>query len=121
MPLRLGFWPEMLIIELRIQEVNSIEAIKNAVEANLGAAFVSRAAIEKEVELGRLSILTIKDLPLSRPLLCITDPGRYCSLAVRAFIRALFGLTVVTVPDGCIARLLQVCACVLIQLHACSC
>ena len=91
-----------------VQEVNSVEAIKTAVEENLGAAFVSRTAVEKEVELGRLAVLSVKDTPLSRPLLCITDPGRYCSLAVRAFIRALFGLTVVTVPDGCFPQIVEV-------------
>ena len=60
------------------QEVNSVEAIKSAVEANLGAAFVSATAVDKERLLGRLSILRIQDVPLSRTLYCVTDPARYC-------------------------------------------
>lgn len=60
------------------QEVNSVEAIKSAVEANLGAAFVSAAAVAKERQLGRLAVLRIQDIPLSRTLLCVTDPTRYC-------------------------------------------
>lgn len=55
-----------------------MEAIKSAVEANLGAAFVSAAAIDKERQLGRLAVLRIQDVPLSRTLYCITDPARYC-------------------------------------------
>ena len=62
----------------RLQEVNSVEAIKSAVEANLGAAFVSAAAIAKEKELGNLAVLRIQDIPLSRTLQCVTDPARYC-------------------------------------------
>ena len=60
------------------QEVNSVEAIKSAVEANLGAAFVSAAAVAKEKELGDLAVLRIQDIPLSRTLQVVTDPARYC-------------------------------------------
>ena len=60
------------------QEVNSVEAIKSAVEANLGAAFVSAAAVAKEKELGNLAVLRIQDIPLSRTLQVVTDPARYC-------------------------------------------
>ena len=61
-----------------LQEVNSVEAIKSAVEANLGAAFVSAAAVAKEKELGNLAVLRIQDVPLSRTLQVVTDPARYC-------------------------------------------
>lgn len=78
-----------------------MEAIKNAVEVGLGAAFVSRAAVEKEVALGRLVVLTVLGVPLQRTLLCVTDPVRYCSQAVRAFIQEMFGLTIDTCAAGC--------------------
>jgi len=65
-------------VAIALQEVNSVEAIKSAVEANLGAAFVSAAAISKEKQLGRLAVLRIQDIPLSRTLYCVTDPTRYC-------------------------------------------
>lgn len=55
-----------------------MEAIKSAVEANLGAAFVSAAAVAKEKELGNLAVLRIQDIPLSRTLQVVTDPARYC-------------------------------------------
>ena len=78
-----------------------MEAIKNAVEVGLGAAFVSRSAVEKEVALGRLAVLTVRGVPLRRTLLCVTDPVRYCSQAVRAFIQEMFGLTIATSESGC--------------------
>ena len=78
-----------------------MEAIKSSVEANLGVAFVSAAAIEKEMELGRLHAVRIRGVPLSRTLLCVTDPARYCSKAARALIRELFGLNVELAPQGC--------------------
>ena len=129
-----------------------MEAIKKAVEVGLGAAFVSRAAVHNEVQLGRLAVLHVEvppppapghgtrtpsvaarpyasslagpllhgaemdpvtacpvvlrlcgatqGVPLSRQLMCVTDPVRYCSHAVRAFIRQMFGLTVQTTAQN---------------------
>ena len=77
-----------------------MESIKNAVEVGLGVAFVSRSAVEKEIALGRLVVLTVRGVPLQRTLLCVTDPVRYCSQAVRAFIQEMFGLTIQTTAAG---------------------
>ena len=158
-----------------------MEAIKRAVEVGLGAAFMSRAAVQNELQLGLLSAVEIEahlpilafvlcahaamrccrsrvltasvpcvspllltsdaalrsrrcalmhlgqpaaeqpdllamashlvnfpvgmglqGVPLRRCLNCVTDPVRYCSHAVRAFIREMFGLTVQTSPIGCL-------------------
>jgi DNA-binding transcriptional LysR family regulator len=43
-------------------ELNSVEAIKNAVQSGLGAAFVSVSAISKELELGVLHWVKIEDI-----------------------------------------------------------
>jgi DNA-binding transcriptional LysR family regulator len=73
---------------LRVEmELNSIEAIKNAVQAGLGAAFVSVTAIEKELEMGVLHIAPIKDVEVRRDLSVILNPNRYRSKAAQAFIR----------------------------------
>jgi len=56
--------------------VNSVEAIKGAVAVGLGAAFVSAAAVTKEVAAGSLAALRIAGLPLTRTLRVITDPAR---------------------------------------------
>ncbi|MBF2019421.1 MAG: LysR family transcriptional regulator [Hydrococcus sp. C42_A2020_068] len=68
-------------------ELNSIEAIKNAVQAGLGAAFVSVTAIEKELQMGVLHIAPIRDVEVRRTLSVAINPNRYRSKAAEAFIR----------------------------------
>lgn len=74
-----------------MQECNSVEAIKNAVKCNLGVAFVSKLAVQQEVETGQLHALTVKGIPLTRSLCCVADPVRYQSRAVRALVNQMFG------------------------------
>ncbi len=68
-------------------ELNSIEAIKNAVQAGLGAAFVSVSAIEKELQIGLLHRTSVEDVVVKRMLSVIVNPSRYRSKAAEAFIR----------------------------------
>ena len=74
--------PKRLKIEM---ELNSIEAIKNAVQSGLGAAFVSTTAIEKELEMGALHRAKIENMVVKRTLSVIVNPNRYCSKAAEAF------------------------------------
>lgn len=74
--------PKRLKIEM---ELNSIEAIKNAVQSGLGAAFVSTTAIEKELQMGVLHRAKINDVTVGRTLSVIVNPNRYCSKAAEAF------------------------------------
>lgn len=55
-------------------ELNSVEAIKNAVQSGLGAAFVSVSAIAKELELGVLQWVKIEDIVIKRTLSIIVNP-----------------------------------------------
>ena len=66
-------------------ELSSIEAIKAAVQAGLGVAFISATAIEKEISLGVLRRLKVEGLQLLRPLTLLTHPQRYESRAARVF------------------------------------
>ncbi len=66
-------------------ELSSIEAIKAAVQADLGVAFVSATAIEKEIHLGVLRRVQVSGLTLRRPLSLLTDPQRYESRAAKVF------------------------------------
>lgn len=76
--------------ELKIKmELNSIEAIKNAVQAGLGAAFVSITAIEKELKMGILHRAHVEDLKITRTLCVILSPNRYRSRAADAFIKEI--------------------------------
>ncbi len=74
--------PKRLKIEM---ELNSIEAIKNAVQSGLGAAFVSTTAIEKELQMGVLHQAKIENVFVRRTLSVIINPNRYCSKAAEAF------------------------------------
>ncbi|MBD2101167.1 LysR family transcriptional regulator [Leptolyngbya sp. FACHB-261] len=75
---------------LRVEmELNSIEAIKNAVQSGLGAAFVSVTAIEKELQLGALQQIHLDDIVIRRTLSLITNPNRYRSKAAEVFSREI--------------------------------
>jgi DNA-binding transcriptional LysR family regulator len=77
-----GVDPRQLAIAM---ELNSIEAIKNAVQAGLGAAFLSVTAIEKELQMGALQQVRIDGVIIKRMLLQIRNPNRYRSKATEAF------------------------------------
>ena len=66
-------------------ELNSIEAIKNAVQSGLGAAFVSTSAIAKELQMGVLHRTPIEGVVVKRTLWLICNPNRYRSKAAEAF------------------------------------
>ncbi|MEY3435072.1 MAG: lysR transcriptional regulator [Pseudomonadota bacterium] len=66
-------------------ELNSVEAIKNAVQSGLGASFVSISAISKELELGLLHCAKIEDITIKRTLSIIINPHKYTSKASEKF------------------------------------
>ena len=66
-------------------ELNSIEAIKNAVQSGLWAAFISVSAITKELELGLIHWLKIDNISIKRMLCIIENPNRYKSKAYKNF------------------------------------
>jgi len=74
------------IQRLKIEmELNSIEAIKNAVQFGLGAAFLPVVSIERELSSGSLHKPYMSDLSVKRELKLITNPSRYTSKASEAF------------------------------------
>ena len=75
-----------------IMQLNSIEAIKTAVSLGLGAAFVSSSAIEKEIELETIEIISIETIKITRTLSIITNPECYHSKAFEFFYNELRGL-----------------------------
>jgi DNA-binding transcriptional LysR family regulator len=83
---RYGIDPKRLKIEM---ELNSIEAIKNAVQAGLGAAFVSLSAIEREIENATLHRAHVDGVEIKRMLSVIVNPNRYRSKAAEAFAQEI--------------------------------
>ncbi len=73
-------------------ELNSVEAIKNAVQSGLGASFVSISAISKELELGILHWAKIEDITIKRTLSIIVNPNRYTSKASEKFTKEILTL-----------------------------
>jgi DNA-binding transcriptional LysR family regulator len=73
-------------------ELNTIEAIKNAVQSGLGAAFVSISAIEKELKMGMFHRTKIEDITVKRILSVIFNPNRYRSKAAEAFSQEILPL-----------------------------
>tara|TARA_B100000475_G_scaffold175863_1_gene139788 strand:- start:365 stop:1312 length:948 start_codon:yes stop_codon:yes gene_type:complete len=75
-------------------ELNSIEAIKNAVNSGLGAAFVSVSAITKELELGMFHWAKIDGIQIKRTLSVLLNPKRYYSNATQIFKEEILGMLV---------------------------
>jgi DNA-binding transcriptional LysR family regulator len=83
---RCGIETRRLKIEM---ELNTIEGIKNAVQAGLGAAFVSISAIEKELQMEVLHRVRIEGVVVNRTLSVIINPNRYRSKAAEAFTKEI--------------------------------
>jgi DNA-binding transcriptional LysR family regulator len=73
-------------------ELNSLEAIKNAVQSDLGAAFLPVVSIERELSGGTIHRPFVADLEVKRELKVITNPGRYSSRAAEAFTQDILPL-----------------------------
>ena len=80
-------------------ELNSIEAIKNAVNSGLGASFVSVSAITKELELGMFHWAKIEGITIKRTLSVLLNPKRYYSSAAQIFKEEILGM-LVTPPSS---------------------
>jgi DNA-binding transcriptional LysR family regulator len=77
-------------VEYRLaMELDHTEAIKQAVMAGLGAAFVSIHTIRVEVEAGRLHALRVRGLPIHRHFHVIHNEARALPASARAFVELL--------------------------------
>ena len=76
--------------ELRVTlELGSNEAIKEAVLRGMGAAVLSTRAVQKEAETGKLHVLQISGLTLSREILVVWDRRRVLPIPARLFLDLL--------------------------------
>ena len=81
-------------------ELNSIEAIKNAVHSGLGAAFVSVSAITKELELDMLHWAKIEGITIKRTLSILLNPKRYYSNATQIFKEEILEMLITTPSEN---------------------
>ncbi|MDA8233655.1 MAG: selenium metabolism-associated LysR family transcriptional regulator [Clostridia bacterium] len=70
-------------------QLDSIEAIKQAVVANLGVSIVSKLSVESEITAGRLAMLRIQDLELVRKINLVYHREKRLSPIVKEFIKHL--------------------------------
>lgn len=73
----------------RSLEIGSTEAIKQAVACGIGVAIVSTATVDDQVRLGRLTVVPMMDLQISRTLWQLKVPGRIEIPAALAFERII--------------------------------
>ena len=66
-------------------EMNSLSAIKQSVQADLGLGLVPRCAIQVELQLGTLVELKLRELPIQRHWYVVLHKGKRLSLAADAF------------------------------------
>ena len=71
-----------------VLEATGIEAVKEAVLGGLGAGFISKLAVRREVEMGLLVAFSLGKAFL-RPLTLLYPPLELCSQATRAFLALL--------------------------------
>ena len=80
-------------------ELNSIEAIKNAVQSGLGAAFVSVSAISKELELEMLHWAKIEGITIKRTLSIVVNPQRYHANTTKIFKEEILDMFLTATKD----------------------
>ena len=66
-------------------QLSGSEAVKKAVEANLGVAFVSQFAVERECSLGALKIIPVERFGLTRHMELVYRKQKYFSPVARRF------------------------------------
>lgn len=66
-------------------QFGSTQAIKNAVEAGLGVAFISKSSIHKELQLGTLAAVRIQGHSFQRPFSIIWKKEKFQSKAMTEF------------------------------------
>jgi DNA-binding transcriptional LysR family regulator len=76
----------------RTLEIGSTEAIKQAVANGVSVSIVSAAALVDQVKLGRLKIISMKELEISRTLWQLKAQGRIEIPAALAFERIIWNL-----------------------------
>ena len=72
-----------------VMELGSTEAVKGAVEAGFGVTVISKWAVQKELKLGSLKPVRIKDVNLKREFYLIYNKSKFQTSVVEEFISFL--------------------------------
>ncbi len=72
-----------------VMELGSTEAVKEAVEAGFGATIISKWAVQKELKLGTLVSVKVKEVSLVRKFSVIYNKNKFQTPVVKEFISFL--------------------------------
>ncbi len=72
-----------------VMELDNIETIKRAVEINAGLSFLPAQTVEREVQLGTLSTVALREVAPKRPIGIIQRRGNPVGLTTRRFLETL--------------------------------
>jgi LysR family transcriptional regulator, transcriptional activator of the cysJI operon len=72
-----------------VLELNSTEAILGCIESGVGAGFISRSAIQRQLAMGALAIVPVAGLAIPRNLLLLTPTGPEPTGAAAAMVELL--------------------------------
>lgn len=86
-----------------VLELVGNEAVKEAIAEGLGAAFLSRLAVEREVRAGLLAATQVNTSGLTRPLTLLRPPLALLSHAAQAFLNCLHAHELTERPDTSVA------------------
>jgi len=78
---------EISLKPVKIITLGSTQAVKEAVEAGLGISFLSKWALRKEIQLGSLKVVRVKDISITRGFYLIRNQARFESRAGSEFRR----------------------------------
>ena len=74
----------------RVMEMSSPEAMRKLVEAGVGVSFLPHLTVRESIDQGRLKILAVSGVSLSREIGVAWRKGRYFGPAIRALLDVLF-------------------------------
>jgi DNA-binding transcriptional LysR family regulator len=85
---------EISLKPAKIITLGSTQAVKEAVEAGLGISFLSKWALRKELQLGSLKVVRVKDVDITRGFYLIRHKDRFESRACSEFHRYIMEVAV---------------------------
>lgn len=77
-------------------DIPSTQTMKGMVEAGLGVAFLSRLTVERELDLGILREVPIRNFRLTRILWLVTPKQRFCKKSVERWLQYIKKNSIVT-------------------------
>jgi DNA-binding transcriptional LysR family regulator len=72
-------------------QINHIEAVKNSIREGLGISFVSKRAIERELQSGAFVAIPVAGADLRRPICILTSNNKFGSKAGQSFAEHIVG------------------------------